>query len=193
MKNLMRVCGVVVAVVCVGAMLSACGFRPMYGTAAVPHGVRSILNDVAVSAIPDRSGQQLRNGLIDRFYAEGRPSDPRYRLDIAPLAESITDLDISKNADTTRAQMRLSTTMNLVDLQTNAVVANQRVNAVTSYNILASQFTTRVSEQDARDSAINDLARQIEQQVVLFLNRVPYERPSAAAVAVPGKHYMVRP
>ena len=45
------------------------------------------------------------------------------------------------------------------------------LSAVTSYNILDSQFTTRVAEDAARRQALDDLARQIETHLLLYFNR----------------------
>lgn len=151
--------------------LAACGFTPMYGSAGDSHRVQSVLNDVEVDVIPNREGQYLRNRLIDRFHTAGTPRDARYRLVISTLEERRTDLDITKTADSTRAQLRVGTRMRLVDNATGSVVLVRDISSVTSTNILPSQFTTRVSEDNARLNAIDDLARQAEQQIVLFLAR----------------------
>ncbi|AEP08387.1 LPS assembly lipoprotein LptE [Micavibrio aeruginosavorus] len=189
----MRLFGLMLVSVLVALSVSACGFRPMYGTAAIPSGARVALNDVAISNIPDRSGQQLRNALIDRFYAEGRPADARYRLDIAPIQEIKTELDVTKSADTTRAQLRLRTTMVLVDGLTGQPVLERALSTITSYNVLGSQFSTRVTEQNARDNGLKDLSRQIEQAVVLYMNRTPQQKTPYEAQAVEGVRYKILP
>jgi LPS-assembly lipoprotein len=61
--------------------------------------------------------------------------------------------------------------MDLVDISTGENVLSRPVKAITSYNVLGSQFTTRVSENDAREAALEDLARQIETQIALYLKR----------------------
>lgn len=153
-------------------LISSCGFRPVYGTAAETQtGVETYLALTAIANIPDREGQMLRNKLIDRFYREGRPANPRYQLVIDPIRESLVDLDITVRADTTRGQLILSTDMELLDLQTDKVVLKRDLQATTSYNILAGEFATRVTEENARANAIEDLARQIELQLSLYFNR----------------------
>ena len=156
----------------VATSMTACGFHPVYGTnkyTAV--GAEEKLQHIAISNIPDREGQVLRNALIDRFYREGRPSDPRYTLSIEKIEESKANLDISKSADTTRAQLRLSTNFKLTDAHTGAELMNRSLRAIASYNQLGSEFATRVSEDNTRLNAIDDLARQIEQQVTLYFKR----------------------
>lgn len=154
-------------------LLTACGFSPMYGKSAATNNasIKSNLDLVEIAVIPDREGQFLRNELIDRFYINGYPSTPRYNLAIGKVRERVSNFDITINNEATRRQVLLSTKMALKDTQTNEVILSRSLNAVTSYNVLESEFSTVVTEQSAREAALNDLARQIEQQVVLYLNR----------------------
>lgn len=157
--------------------LAACGFEPVYGTIGrdAPNAstttAESGLEQVSIGNIPDFEGQYLRNELIDRFYRSGRPANPRYTLNVAIIRESRADLDITKTANTTRAQLRLDTGIDLIDNTTGDIVMSRKVRSVTSYNILASEFATRVSEENTRENALNDLARQITQYVSLYFDR----------------------
>lgn len=163
----MRFIGAILTVL----LLSACGFTPMYGASGTTRQVQTALNDIYVEIIPDREGQYLRNRLIDRFHGAGTPQSPRYRLSLAPLTERRTDLDITKTANTTRAQLRLGTKMTLRDTASGAVLLTRDLTSTASYNVLASQFTTQVSEENTRLNVLDDLARQAEQQIVLYLKR----------------------
>lgn len=158
----------------VALTVAACGFSPMYGN----HGTGTSglsttqgLDQVEISVIPDQTGVYLRNILTDSFYQNGYPASPRYRLDIAAVSESISDLDITIDSESTRRQITMRSTINLIDLGTNQSVMTRSVTALTSYNVLGSQFTTRVSESDAREAALTDLARQIETQTALYFKR----------------------
>jgi LPS-assembly lipoprotein len=133
--------------------------------------VKAAYNDIFIDNIPDREGQMLRNHLIDRLYTSGRPVYPSYTLAVGKINESLSDLDITKSSDATRSQLRLSTSMALKDNATGQALLKRDLTAITSYNVLQSQFTTRVSEQNARENAITDLARQIELQLGLYFNR----------------------
>jgi len=152
-------------------LTTACGFSPVYGTGSYETGVAQELAQVRIGNIPDREGQALRNLLVDRFYRNGAPDSVRYTLDVERLSESLVDLDITKTADSTRGQLRIDTVMRLKKAADGAEVLNRRLRAVTSYNILASEFATRVSEENARQNAISDLARQIESQLALYFKR----------------------
>lgn len=154
-------------------LLTACGFSPLYGQygAAGDQKVRAQLDQIYIANIADQPGQYLRNTLMDRFYSSGRPdAAARYSLQVAGIQESRSELDITKTSDSTRAQLYLSTTVTLTD-QRGATLLARSLTAVTSYNILDSQFTTRVAEDAARRQALDDLARQIETHILLYFNR----------------------
>jgi LPS-assembly lipoprotein len=153
--------------------LAACGFSPLYGENAAENApsVRAAENDIFIDNIPDEPGQYLRNALIDRFYSAGRPQDAAYTLVVSPIEERREDLDLTKSSDATRSQLRLRARIQLRDNRAGKVLLARELRAITSYNILDSQFTTRVSEENARRAALNDLARQIETQIALYFKR----------------------
>lgn len=158
---------------CSVLMLASCGFEPMYGTTrfnaptAQSAALEAILANIAIDNIPNREGQYLRNLLIDRFYTKGKPEAPAYTLNISGLKESKYDLDITKESDATRTQLKIEINMSLVDAAGKTIL-NRKLKALGSYNILTSEFTTRVSEQNTRENVLKDLAAQIETQIGLY-------------------------
>ncbi len=155
-------------------MLGGCGFHPMHGkyaaSAAAQKGAG--FDTIGIANIRDANGTYLRNSLIDRFYSNGYPVAPRYTLTIAPIVEREVELDITKSSEATRSQLRLETVMTLNDTQNPSTPVLQReLKSISSYNQLESEFATHVTEQGARESGLNDLARQIELNISLFLNR----------------------
>lgn len=154
-------------------ILSACGFSPMYGKNASMNdlSIKANLDQISIDVIPNHEGQFLRNLLIDRFYINGYPTSPKYNLSVATLAEKIKNFDVTVNDEATRRQLEISTIMRLIDARTNAVIMTRPLYSITSYNVLESEYSTVVTEQSAREAALGDLARQIEQQIVLYLNR----------------------
>ncbi|MCF8496169.1 MAG: hypothetical protein K9G62_05805 [Alphaproteobacteria bacterium] len=152
--------------------LSACGFEPVYGVNKYTAiGAESRLAQIEIENIPNREGQHVRNALIDRFYRKARPETPLYSLHVAALEEETTELDITKSSDATRAEIRIRTVMTLRSALTNEILLQRDVRAITSYNILDSEFATRVTEENARVNALDDLARQIELQITLYFKR----------------------
>lgn len=152
-------------------ILCACGFSPVYGTLGTgsDYGNEDLLTYITIDNIPNREGQILRNELIDRFYRnEGRPINPQFRLSVDDLTENLTDLDITETADSTRGQIKMDAIVSLVDLKTGERLMERRVQAISSYNILGSEYASRVSEQNNRENALKNLARQIEMHVMLY-------------------------
>lgn len=156
------------------AFVTGCGFEPMYGQSSATKApssrattVSTQLSDIAVDIIPDREGQILRNHLIDRLYRSGYPDTPIATLKVSKIAEARTELDLTKSSDATRAQLRLTATMKLSD-PNGTILLTRSVQSVTSFNILGSEFATRVTEEAARESALSDLARQIELNLSLY-------------------------
>jgi LPS-assembly lipoprotein len=155
-------------------LLSGCGFTPMYGSQSNQSDVAipSQLSQIAIDIIPDREGQTLRNALIDRLYQNGYPNAPIATLKVSQIKEARNELDLTKSSDATRAQLRMSSTMTLTD-KSGAVVLTRPLKTITSFNILGSEFATRVTEESARQSGLQDLARQIELNLSLYYNSKP--------------------
>ena len=145
-------------------VLSACGFTPVYGT----KDIGSAIANIEIGVIPDRDGQIVRNNLIDYLYRDGYPANPAYRLDVSPIDETIIEIGIDRADEASRAQLRQETDIALVNLDTNEIVLKRTVRSTSSYNILAGQFTTFVTQNDARNQALNALSDTIIIQLELY-------------------------
>ena len=166
----MRACLILIVVLA----LSACGFQTVYGDRSGGGALSAPqqFSQIEIGNIPDREGQILRNALVDRLHSLGGPmrGSGLYALNVSPVQESLINLDITKTADATRAQLKMTTFMQLKDVQ-GSVLLQRRLISITSMNQLASEFTNRVSEQAARESVLQDLAQQIETQLSLYFGR----------------------
>lgn len=154
--------------------LTACGFSPVYGTGSNTEqstSAKAGLSDISIAIIPDREGQFLRNALMDRFYTSGTPASAVYSLQIKPIQENIYNFDITIDSEATRRQLKLTTDMALIDNKTNKAVLTHKLLSIASHNVLESEFSTIVTEQNARENALNDLARQIERQLTLYFTQ----------------------
>lgn len=151
--------------------LGACSFEPVYkdinqggGTTHIGH----YLENVEIEIIPNFEGQVVRNHLIDRFYKNGYPSMAEYRLVTAPIKETDSEIGIDKDDNASRAQLRQETSFRLIRIADNKTVLERKVRATTGYNILAGQFTTYITEADARKQALRTLADDIATQLELY-------------------------
>lgn len=153
-------------------LITACGFHPVYGVNKyTPIGAETKFQQISISNIPDRNGQYLRNALIDRLYRDGRATDPVYSLTVAPIRETQRNLDVTIDSDTTRAQLKISTNISLINTATRETLFKRAISSTASYNVLGSEFTNRVSEQSTRENILDDVARQIEMQISLYFKQ----------------------
>lgn len=150
--------------------LAACGFTPLYSHTSTPAGNSSTLDTVWIETIPDADGLMLRNNLIDRFYHHGVPDNPAYRLRIV-LTQNTRDLAIQKDATTTRAQLVFRADYTLISDATRETIDSGSVRAIGSYNILSSQYTTIVTQNAAREQALQELADKITLRMGVVLHK----------------------
>ncbi len=153
--------------VAVFALLSGCGFTPVYSGASGAK-VKRDLSSVAIRPIKDRIGQRLRNHLIDIMNPAGRPAEAVYSLSI-DLNESKQTLAVQKTEIATRANLSFTAIFALARRDRSGTVLNGQSTSVTSYNILTSEYATLVAERNARDRAVRELSIEIANQLAIFL------------------------
>jgi LPS-assembly lipoprotein len=152
----------------IGLLLASCGFTPVYKSTGDHNKAAAAFNQIDIAIIKDREGQFLRNALIDRFYQNGYPSAPRYHLVVEDIQEIISDFDITIDSEATRRQLELRTRFQLFETGHKTPLMTRSIIATTSNNVLESEFSTIVTEQSAREAALNDLARQIQRQLAVY-------------------------
>ena len=178
-----RILPLMLVCACLG-MLTACGFRPLYAPAQDVSG-RNLLDQVWIETIQGANGVILRNYLLDGFYREGYPDAPRYVLNIG-LREFGRDVDVQKDDTTTRAQSVQLADYTLRDRVTNTVIDQGQFRSVSGYNILLSQYTTLVTQNDARDRALKEMADKIQTRIALVLSEPELQAaPPPALVTAP--------
>ena len=157
--------------ICAVAALAACGFRPMYGGGN--KGATTVnLSQVYVERIPDRTGQEVRNRLLDIINPRGHSKNPRYNLHVA-VNESTAELSVQKTKVASRANLRLLANFNLIDRKSGAVVYSASSTMTASYDILLNDFATTVSEQNARSRAAREMADDIANRLAGFFYQHP--------------------
>ncbi|MGB9153047.1 MAG: LPS assembly lipoprotein LptE [Alphaproteobacteria bacterium] len=151
-------------------LLSACGFRPVYGTHTTEDGVSvsSDLNSVAIDSIADRNGQMLRNDLIDRMYGKNRPAQPLYTLTVK-VTSSEQDLGILANATSTRSMLNMYGDFVLTD-EFGKTVLKGSAHSVASFDLLDQMYATVASREDANERTIHEVGEQIVNRVSLYFS-----------------------
>ena len=166
-------------IVTVGALciaMAACGFRPLYSEAGGANA--KALASVSIGQINNRSGQKLRNFLLERMAPRASNRTSRYNLKIE-LKESKSNINIRKDESATRAN--LSITADFV-LKGSDGVFTGTVLSTNSYNVLDSDFATLSAENDARNRALRSLAEEIRLRVGTALqNPTVFRKPDPPA------------
>jgi LPS-assembly lipoprotein len=158
------------AAMAVGASLSACGFRPLYGSSGVAAApaVMGALAQTRIRPIADRSGQRLRQILTEKLYTNGPAESGAYDLDVA-LTKQIVELGVRPDSTTSRANLIMTASFALYDAGARAYA--DVAQGVVSYNILDDQFATVASQSDAEDRALRLLGEEIKTRLAVYFDR----------------------
>lgn len=146
--------------------LQGCGFQPLYAERAGTTTTQT-LAAVDVGIIRDRTGQMLRNELLDRMNPRALNLTPQYNLAVE-LAESRQNLAVRRDDTATLANLILSANYTLTAIDGSEVLAGS-VRSFNSYDISSSDFATIAAEADARARAARDLADDITIRIGVFL------------------------
>lgn len=160
-----------IAIACLMLALQACGFAPLYQSKTTGQSTGTTFDTIFVRTIPDRVGQELRNHLLNALTPKGRPSQPEWELSVK-LSESIEKISVEQTSFSTRANLKLVASFSLEPTGDNdRDGVSGSVGAISSYNILDSEYATLVAERDARSRAVIILGNDIRRQLATWLNR----------------------
>lgn len=166
-------------------ILSGCGFKPIYAT---PQGASAPVNkEIAIGVVS--APEEVHLFVVDALRERIVPlvgAAPKYELAVV-ATEDAQRLAVQIDATVTRYNYRLSGRYRLVELATGEVYAG-KAQAVTSYNIVSSQYSTLFAERTAREKAARLLAEEIERDIILRLND-----PTAAISAAEDQGDLVDP
>ncbi len=153
--------------------LAGCGFEPLMGQSSHPQ-VQSSLERIRVSPIPDRSGQILRNYLMDGLTPRGVQGE-LYVLNIA-LTEPRREVAIRRDDTASRLSYTASVSFLLFDRATQRTVFGGSSVSETTYEVSNSEFATLSSQASARDRALQEVSADIRQQIAsFFAGKTRYE------------------
>jgi LPS-assembly lipoprotein len=161
----------IIAVAFAGLLAGACGFHPLYGSAASGSGLSRAFASVYVEPIGDSgvagTGFELRNTLIDLLDSN---SGAAYHLKVT-LTETTQGLALLSNASITRYNDTLIVNYALVDSATGSVVTSGSEKGLSAYNVVTSPYASLVAQQDADKRAAQDLAERIRIDLGVFFEQ----------------------
>lgn len=157
---------------------AACGFQPLYshsGEVGAP-----ALGSVNILNIKNRSGQKLRNFLLERMSLTSVIKKPLYSLQV-DISEAKSNLNIRKDGSATRAIISISARF-ILSHNANGSKFEGSVWSKSSYNALDSDFATLSAENDARNRALRTIAEEIRLRVAAAIkNPTIFSKPSLSA------------
>jgi len=151
--------------------LSACGFHPLYAVRE-PSGYDPDLAAVEVRSAPDRIGQILVSALREQLNPAGAHLKPRYVLNLN-LSFVRSNLGLQRDNTSTHGQLSIFVTMKLNPAGSEHVVLEETVQRIASYDYPLDAYAATVAEENARDIAAADLAREIAEKLAVYLQQHP--------------------
>jgi LPS-assembly lipoprotein len=165
MSNRYGFVGAALGLLCLGT-LTSCGFEPLMGQSNHPQ-VQQNMERVRINSIPDRSGQILRNYLLDGLTPRGMQGPELYTLDIS-LTEPRREVAIRRDDTASRLSYTASVTFRLYDRTARSEVFIGTSLSETTYEVTNSEFATLSSQASARDRALQEVSADIRQQIATF-------------------------
>ena len=160
-----------VALLFSAALLTGCGFHPLYGSAFSGGGPQAEIAAIDVPIIPDRPGQILRQALQQRF-DQGQGVAKRYILTVS-LGIAGDAIAIQRDSTATRVRQVATATWTLKALDpASTLVTSGTARALDGVNIIDQQyFAADLEGETATRRIIDTVADQITQQIASFFAR----------------------
>lgn len=170
----MRIAGAALAIAATFA-LTACGFRPLYGTSSISEGAANAFAAVRIQPIPptndsDRIGYLVSGALDEALHKPGLKAEARHVLKVS-LADERRGLAIQDDASITRYNYRLSADWLLVAIGSDKAAASGHAQTTASYNVVDSEYATLIARKDAEERAAREIAEQIKLKIAIALSR----------------------
>jgi LPS-assembly lipoprotein len=158
------------AALAMALMVSGCGFQPLY---AVKDGAEPGLARVALASL---DAPEAMRPIISRAYARRAPGDPsaaEYDL-VLKTREAAERLAVQSDASVTRYNYRLIGDYSVVERATGRKY-DGNVQAIASFNVVNSQYSTLFAEQAAKEKAATELINDIERALLLQIDAAQNE------------------
>jgi LPS-assembly lipoprotein len=166
-------------------LLSACGFEPLYATnesASKPALLSVRLAEVKAS---DIATPVVTRALARRTASAAKESEAEYDL-VVTVREQAQQLAVQIDDSVTRYNYRLLADYVLTPRDGGDKIEGE-AEAVASFNVVASQYSTLYAEDAAREKAARSLAEKIERDILLAFAGSDDPKKQAAAAARAGQ------
>lgn len=169
----------------VALLLSACGFEPLYATNE--SATRPALQSVRLAGVKasDIARPAVTRALARRTAPAALESEAEYELEVT-VRELAQALAVQIDDSVTRYNYRLLADYVLTPRNGGKEIKG-KAEAVASFNVVASQYSTLYAEEAAREKAARALAEKIERDILLEFAGADDPDREAAAAALAGR------
>jgi LPS-assembly lipoprotein len=152
-----------IALLALSLALCGCGFKPLYAVETA--GGEPALQAVNLAGLEasERARPLLMRALARHFRDDGEPD--AYDLFVT-VRERSQPLAVQIDESVTRFNYRLDANYTLTE-RANGRSVRGRVDAVASFNVVNSQYSTLYAEESAREKASRVLAEELERDILL--------------------------
>lgn len=145
-----------------------CGFAPMYAkNQSQSNPVIAELAGIRVAGIEDRSGQILRNALVQRITPLGEPAHSTHSLNVK-LTSAQESLAERSDGKASLGRTFITANFQLVDYQSEKPLFSGNSRSIVSYRLLGPRYGSTAVEREAEERALTDLAEDIRAQVATY-------------------------
>lgn len=153
--------------------LGGCGFEPMLAVRSDTSSVADDLGKIRIPYIENRSGQILRNHLINTLTPRGEPRNPEYVL-LIRIEEPQQHIAYRRDDSISRYGYSVVAYWSLNDNKTGTRIINSGSSSSTTFAVSDSEYATLASLQGARDRVMQDISQNIRDTLAtFFISRKP--------------------
>ncbi len=149
-------------------VLSACGYKPLYGTASNGQDVADSLSSISIEETDTRVGQLIRNNLLSSMRPAGTAENDQFRLTINPSVSQALLADDDAR-DVQRKRLRLSVDYKLIEISSGAEVNSGKTFSNVSYDIVNEPIADLEAEANATSKAAQEVGQDIRIRLAAFI------------------------
>ena len=148
-------------------IFTGCGYESIYSKNVYKN--KDLLS-ISVKNIKDRSGQILRNSLLNNLNPDRERVIKKYKL-IVEISESKTSLAYRKDMSATRTDLEVTVNYLLTDIKNGEILLKETITSTSSFDVVESVYATIVAEKDAMKKILNVLSDNIFTNLVIFFKK----------------------
>ena len=145
-------------------IFTSCGYEPIYSKNVSSN--KELLS-ISVKNIKDRSGQILRNSLLNQLNPEKERVIIKYKLEVE-ISESRANLAYRRDMSATRADLTITANYLLTEIKSGEIILEQESESISSFDVVESVYATLIAEKDAREKNLQVISDDIFTNLVIF-------------------------